>query len=187
MREISGNPDIVAEDQLVLAARAGDQVAYGRLVELSQSSLRCFLRSLADNDPDLADDLAQDTFIIAYRQMDSFRGEGTFLSWLMGIGYRQFLQYARKKKRRRELLEDAEEFKRPNSRRDGILAIDLERALACLSLKERTAIVLNSRDGFTHEEIAAVMELPLGTVKSHISRGRDKLKHILSGQENSNG
>ena len=78
-------------------------------------------------------------------------------------------------------------FKRPNSRRDGILAIDLERALACLSLKERTAIVLNSRDGFTHEEIAAVMELPLGTVKSHISRGRDKLKHILSGQENSNG
>ncbi len=59
----------------------------------------------------------------------------------------------------------------------------MERALSRLSIHEKTAILLNSREGFTQNEIAAIMNLPLGTVKSHILRGRDKLKHILSGQE----
>lgn len=187
MQKFSRSSGNVAEDQLVLAAKAGDKESYGRLVELNQSPLRSFLRSLSSQDTYLADDLAQDTFIIGYQQLRSFRSEGTFLSWLMGIAYRQFLQYAKKKKRRRELLEGASGFSRVYPPEQGFLKIDLERAMGCLTLSEKTAIIMNSREGFTHAEIASIMKLPLGTVKSHIARGRDKLKHILSGQENRNG
>ncbi len=187
MQEVSSHSGIDSDERLVLAAKAGDKESYGRLVELNQSPLRSFLRSLSSQDTCLADDLAQDTFIIAYRQLRSFRSEGTFLSWLMGIAYRQFLQYARKKKRRRELLEGVAGFGRDYAPEQGTLRIDLERAMGQLTLSEKTAIIMNSREGFTHAEIASIMNLPLGTVKSNIARGRDKLKHILSGQENRNG
>ena len=186
MLEVSGNSGIKSDEWLILAARSGDKTAFGRLVELNQSPLRSFLRSLSNQDADLADDLAQDTFITAYRQMSSYRGEGIFLSWLMGIAYRQFLQYARKKKRRRELLEGNNGLQRYSLPEQGTLTIDLERALLHLSLQEKTAVLLNSREGFTHSEVASIMELPLGTVKSHITRGRDKLKNILSEQVNQN-
>jgi RNA polymerase sigma-70 factor, ECF subfamily len=181
MREVSSNSGITSDKNLVLTAKAGDKTSFGRLVELNQSPLRSFLRSLSNQETDLADDLAQDTFIIAYQQLNSFRGEGSFLSWLMGIAYRQFLLYARKKKRRRELLEGVTGFSKSSHQEKGILKIDLERAMGHLALSEKTAIILNSREGLTHAEISSVMEMPLGTVKSHITRGRDKLKYILSG------
>jgi RNA polymerase sigma-70 factor (ECF subfamily) len=186
MREVSSNTGIDADERLVLAAKAGDKPSFGRLVELNQSPVRSFLRSLSHQDAELADDLAQDTFITAYRQIGSYRGEGTFLSWLMGIAYRQFLLYARKRKRRNELLEGVTNLPGYSRHEEGILKIDVERALSRLSVQEKTAILLNSREGFAHSEIASIMELPLGTVKSHINRGRDKLKHILSGQESGN-
>lgn len=186
MQEVSGDSGIDSDEMLIQAARAGDRTAYGRLVELHQSPLRAFLRSLSNQEIDLADDLAQDTFIIAFRQLDRFRREGSFLSWLMGIGYRRFLQYARKKKRRQALLDGRAELPRGWASVPGTMIIDIERALEHLSLQEKTAVLLNSREGFTHHEIALAMDLPLGTVKSHITRGRDKLKHVLSGQVNRN-
>ena len=186
MQDLSGDSGFNSDEWLILAARSGDKTAFGRLVELNQSPLRSFLRSLSNQDADLADDLAQDTFITAYRQMSSYRGEGVFLSWLMGIAYRQFLQYARKRKRRIELLEGVTDLQRFSLPEPGTLKIDLERAMLRLSLQEKTTIILNSREGFSHSEIALIMELPLGTVKSLITRGRDKLKHILSEQVNQN-
>ncbi len=186
MQEVSSNSGINSDEWLIPAARAGDRMAFGRLVEINQSPLRSFLRSLSNQDADLADDLAQDTFITAYRQIKSYRGEGAFLSWLMGIAYRLFLQYARKKKRRLKLLEGITGLRRFSSPEQGTLKIDLERAMLHLSVQEKTAIILNSREGFTHNEIASIMELPLGTVKSLITRGRDKLKDILSEQVNQN-
>lgn len=183
MQETSGTSGVVTEKQLALAARAGDKAAFGRLVEINQSAIRSFLRYLSNQDTALADDLAQDTFITAYQQMRRYRAEGTFLSWLMGIAYRLFLQFSRKKKRRKELLEGVKDFPGYSRPEEGFLKIDLEGALSRLSVHEKTAILLNSREGFTHNEIASIMNLPLGTVKSHISRGRDKLKRILSSQE----
>jgi len=180
MEESSGKSASVAVDQLLLAARAGDKKAYGRLVEIHQSSLRSFLRTLSYSNRDLADDLAQDTFLVAYRRLDTFRGEGTFLSWLIGIGYRQFLQHTRKKKRHRDLMESLEHFNDKTSDFDKTTVIDLDKAMQTLSFPEKTAITLNSREGFSHEEISNILNLPLGTVKSHISRGRDKLKKLLA-------
>ena len=179
MQELSGVSASQPEDRLILAARAGDKQAYGRLVEICQSPLRSFLRTLSYNDRDLADDLAQDTFLTAYKRLNSYRGEGEFLSWLMGIGYRQFLQYTRKKKRRSQLLEASLHSISIPPIGDGITLIDLENALQKLSLPEKTTVTLNSREGFSHEEIARILDMPLGTVKSHIARGREKLKKML--------
>ena len=183
MQEVSEDSGTRDAEALIQAARARDESAFGRLVELYQAPLRAFLRSLANQEVDLADDLSQDTFIIAYRQMHKFRGEGSFLSWLMGIGYRRFLQYARKNKRRRALLQGAAELRGGWGSPPGTLDIDIERALARLGLEEKTALLLKSREGFTQSEIAEVMGLPLGTVKSHLARSRDKIKHMLAGNE----
>jgi len=183
MQKVFGGVTPDSEAKLIQAARLGDRNAYSRLVELNQSRLRAFLRNLSNQDRDLADDLAQETFMIDYREITNFREEGPFLSWLMGIGYRHFLQYARKRKRRRELLEGRGVTETATSPRPITLGIELEDALSRLSLPEKTAILLSSREGLSHTEIASIMELPLGTVKSHIARGRNKLKRILSGLE----
>jgi len=167
------------DNPLILAARAGDSVAYGRLVNLYQSPLRAFLRRLTRGNHALADDLSQDTFLQAYIQLEQYRGESSLQSWMMGIGYRIFLQHVRKNKRRKELMEGMEEtMSTPQSYDDK--RFDLERAMTYLSADERAAITLNSQEGLTHEEISKAMDMPLGTVKSHIKRGRDKLKAILS-------
>ena len=183
MQEGSGKSGSKHVEALIQAARAGDESAFGRLVEVYQSPLRAFLRNLSNQEVDLADDLSQDTFMLAFRQIHQFRGEGSFLSWLMGIGYRRFLQHARKNRRRKDLLEGTAELRGGWVSPPGTLTIDIERALARLGLEEKTALLLKGREGFTQSEIAEVMSLPLGTVKSHLARGRDKLKHILSGNE----
>jgi len=180
MQEFSGEQNASSVDTLINAARAGNRNAFGTLVELHQSGIRRFLRSLASQEVDLADDLAQDTFIIAFQQIGRYRGEGSFASWLTGIAYRKFLQYARKKRRRRRLLEGTAGAKIPQAQAGAADRIDLERALTHLSLPEKTALILHSREGYTHNEIADVMELPLGTVKSHLGRGRDKIRRLLS-------
>jgi len=167
------------DNPLIIAAKAGDNVAYGRLVMLYQSPLRAFLRRLTRGHHALADDLAQDTFLQGYIQLEQYRGESSLQSWMMGIGYRLFLQHVRKDKRRRELMEGIEETRAsPLSYDDK--RFDLERAMTHLSANERAAITLNSQEGLTHEEIAKAMDMPLGSVKSHIKRGRDKLKAVLS-------
>lgn len=182
MQGFSGEENSSPIDTLINAAGQGNRAAFGKLVELHQSGIRRFLRSLSRQEFDLADDLAQDTFVIAFQQIGQYRGEGTFNSWLMGIAYRRFIQYARKKKRRRELLEGSEEMLLRQIPSSPVTRIDLEKALNHLSLPEKTALVLHSREGYTHAEIAEVMEMPLGTVKSHLARGRDKIRTTLSGE-----
>jgi len=166
---------------LILAAKAGDRNAYGRLIKLYQSPLRGFLRRLTNQNHALADDLAQDTMIQAFLQIESYRGDSAFKTWLMSISYRIFLQYVRKDKRRRELL-DGYEIPENTTELDSHshAKMDLDKALMHLSADERTTILLNSQEGMSHDEIAKSINMPLGTVKSHIKRGRDKLKIVLS-------
>lgn len=178
MRRIPGNG---FDQQLVLAAKAGDKIAYGRLVKLYQSPIRGFLRQLTRQDFALADDLAQDTFMLAFKRLETFRQEATFKSWLTSIAYKIFLQYLRKDKRRQNLMTAAletESEQGETARRDD--KIDIDRALSLLKIEERTALSLNYREGMSHIEIAHVMQIPLGTVKSHISRGRENLKKLLT-------
>ena len=180
MRRIPGSG---FDEQLIFAAKAGDRIAYGRLVELYQSPIRGFLRQLTRQDFALADDLAQDTFMLAYKRLETFRQEATFKSWLTSIAYKMFLQYMRKNKRRQNLMTacleaEIEVEQEETARRDN--KIDIDRALSLLKIEERTALSLNYREGMSHSEISQVMQIPIGTVKSHISRGRENLKKLLS-------
>lgn len=163
------------EDALLALAVAGDSAAFEALVRQHQSALRGFLRRLTRGDHALADDLAQESFIEAWRKIDQFRGEGTFAGWLARIAYRRYLMWARQRKLE-QLDEDADIPDRsvaPDQR------LDLEKAMAWLSLAERAALTLCYAQEYTQEEAAEILGLPLGTLKSHVARGRERLRKLL--------
>ena len=163
----------------------GDTRAFGRLVSMHQSAVRGFALRLC-HDPALADDLAQEAFLQAYRKLASFQGSGSFASWVLGIAYRCFLQHKRRDKLAGEVLHLMEQ-------RDAELALfyehispaqlDLERALHALNPNEAAAISLNMSLGYSHAEVAAIMDMPLGSIKSHISRGMAKLRELLNAED----
>lgn len=167
------------ERDLVARATAGDMSAFAHLVRLHQSRVRGFLRRLARGDGATADDLAQETFLEAFRKISDYRGDGSFAGWLSRIAYSRFLMELRKRKSTRP-LENPDEDGIDDAR--GMDAkMDLERAFARLSVAERAALTLHFALGHSHEETASVMGAPLGTVKSLIARGREKLKGLLVG------
>lgn len=156
----------------------GDQKAFGRLVGMHQSPIRGFLLRLTRGDAALADDLAQDTFLRAYLKIGTFQGTGRFFSWLARIAYRNFLQHIRKK-RPEEVAGDPPEGITPGFERASNAKMDVERAFRLLSDNERSAITLCYSYGMSHREASEVTGMPLGTVKSHIARGRVKLQAEL--------
>lgn len=161
------------EGALLPLAAAGDRAAFASLVRIHQSRLRGFLRRLTRGDHALADDIAQDTFLEAWRKIGQFRGEGSFGGWLAAIAYRRTLMAARQRKL--EPLEDDIEAADTSPE----VRIDLEKAMMRLSLPERAALTLCYALEYTHDEAAGILALPLGTVKSHVARGREKLRKLL--------
>jgi RNA polymerase sigma-70 factor, ECF subfamily len=165
------------EAALLRLAAAGDPAAFEALVRQRQSPLRGFLRRLTRGDHALADDLAQETFLEAWRKIDQFRGEGTFAGWLARIAYRRYLMWARQRKL--ESLDNEAENIEAHSALAPDLRLDLEKAMVRLSLPERAALTLCYAQEYTNEEAAEILELPLGTLKSHVARGREKLRSLL--------
>ena len=171
---------------VALVSATGDRHAFGQLVERYQVLVRAMLTRMSGNHA-LADDLAQEAFIKAYRKISSFSGKGSFKSWLCRIAYTEFLQAARKRKATAKVLERYQAHQAVQdqaSRRDASGdAMDLDRALAGLNEVERNLIVLCFSTGLSHAEAAAATGLPLGTVKSHINRGKAKMRALLEDQE----
>jgi len=166
-----------ADTILVQRARSGDAAAFGTLVRQQQSKVRGFLRRLTRADAALADDLAQETFLEAHRKIDQFRGEGSFGAWLCGIAWSRFLMERRKRKE--EPLEAPDETASIDTTSASLARLDLEKAMAQLAPAERAALTLCYAFGHSHGEAAEILDLPLGTVKSHVLRGREKLKALL--------
>lgn len=156
-------------------AAAGDAAAFGLLVREHQSALRGYLRRLTRGNHALADDLAQETFLEAHRKIAQFQGHGSFTGWLYAIAWSRFLMETRKRKL--EPLDEMDERVAPEC--DPGLKLDLEKAMAMLRPPERSALTLCFALGMPHEEAAEVMKVPLGTLKSHVARGREKLKTLL--------
>jgi len=175
-----GRPE-PADSELVLATVAhDDREAFARLVRRHQSMVRSVLRRLARGDHALADDLAQETFLLAWRNLRSFRFDARFSTWLYRIAFNAWLSEARK--RHEVLLEDrgdAPEAEEPASAVTAVERIDLERALGSLSDGERAAIAACYYADLTHEEAAEAIGIPLGTVKTHILRAKAKLRAKL--------
>lgn len=162
------------EQDLISRVLSGDdRHAFRQLVLMHQASLRLFLRRIT-RDAATADDCAQETWFVVYRKLSGYRG-GNFRAWLLTIGMRRALK---KRKLHLELPAEASYIAEDEFRCDWRL--DLEKAFSQLNLAERSVLHLAAYEQLTHEEIAAVLSLPLGTVKSHISRGREKLKSFLN-------
>jgi RNA polymerase sigma factor (sigma-70 family) len=156
-----------------------DRHAFAELLRRHQSALRGFLRRLTEGDAALADDLAQEACIEAYRSLAKFSGSSAFSTWLMGIGYNRFRQWRRKRREipMAEVTENADESADTRERGSGM---DVKEAMRRLCAEERTALELCYGQGLSHEEAANVLGCPLGTVKSHILRAKEHLRNFLA-------
>jgi len=157
-----------------------DHHAFAELVRNHQSAVRGLLRQLTRSDFALADDLAQETFLRAYKNIRSFRGEAKFSTWLYRIAYNCFREEARKRKELVGIDEARLEAEQDPQTVDPALKHDLMHALQLLPLPERSAILLCCQNGLSHDEAARVLDIPLGTVKTNVLRGREKLKKTLA-------
>lgn len=178
--------DAAAEARLdhALVARAvcqQDRRAFEQLVRRHQARVRAQLRRLLPATPSLADDLAQETFLQAWRKLGQFRGEARFSTWLHRIAFSCYLQEYRRSpfERQTEAL-CGETYEQAVPAAPVELRMDLERAFRCLSAPEQAVLLHCSQLELSHEEAAYVLEMPLGTVKTHAARGKAKLKQLLA-------
>lgn len=164
--------------ELTALSAAGDRSAFGELARRHGSAVRALLRRMGA-EPALADDLAQDAFLAAFEAIGEFRGEGAFVGWVKRIAARLYLK---RWKKRAELdpVEDQEQAGSSDGEGQAASRLDLDGALAALSEAERLCVSLCYGAGLSHAEAAAALKTPLGTVKSHVKRGLDKLKLRLA-------
>ena len=155
-----------------------DTAAFGELVRRHQSQVRNFLRKLC-RDHDLADDLAQDCFLHAWDKLHTFAAHGSLIGWLLKVAYTTFLQSKRKSSRYDQVLERVGHVAELSGSMHTVESdelSDLDRFLAVLTEEERAVMILSYACGLSHREIGDAAELPIGTVKSIIFRGKEKIR-----------
>lgn len=155
----------------------GNHRAFDQLVVRYQSPVRRFFLHQTLGDASLSDDLAQDTFIKAWRNIGSFRAISSFQTWLMRIAYNVFYDYVRSRKTTSDIDNVAEPMTNGNS--NPSLQMDLYHALSLLKPDERTCITLQLVDGYKIDQIAKITNMKEGTVKSILFRGKEKLTKYL--------
>ncbi|WMS86981.1 RNA polymerase sigma factor [Pleionea litopenaei] len=169
------------DEHLIARSISGDDSAFSQLVRNHQSALRQFLRRITAGDHALADDIAQDSFILAFQKLAQFRGQGSFAAWLRKLAYHRFL---------RVVETGAQKYEQPCDvswqsleTRDAVEAdILAEKLMAMLSVPERLTITLNCSEGLSHTEIAEITGLPLGTIKSHIAKAKRRLNDFIQAE-----
>jgi RNA polymerase sigma-70 factor (ECF subfamily) len=173
---------------LIAATLAGDTAAFGRLVGLYQDRLYNSLVRVVGSRED-ARDLAQDAFVQAYVKLDSFRGTSAFYTWLYRIAFNLAMSHTRRLHKMVSL--DGVKANWGSEPLDGQPAPDAEilrrervelvhAGLAALSMEYRQILVLREIEGCSYEEIAEVLELPIGTVRSRLFRARLQLRDHLA-------
>lgn len=167
-----------APEALVISlASRGDRDAFTDLVRRRQPWLRNLMRRLCD-DAHLADDLAQGIFLKAWRGIRRLKDPDRFGGWLKQIAVRDWIDHQRKQRGHWDTNYDDEIQAAPVQKTT--TGIDLDAALATLPDPVRLCIVLSYQEGLSHPEIAKLTGIPDGTVKSHIRRGSEKLRNLLS-------
>ena len=165
---------------LILAQRERDPQAFAKLVAGHQGRVRAVLRKLTHGQQGLADELAQETFIKAWHALPSFRHDAQWSTWLHRIAYHEFLQHVRRSPPQTAAPQEPANIAEAAATPAHELRLDLEKALAQLHPLETAAIVHCYHGGLSHSQAAAVLGLPLGTLKSHLLRGRSKLQVMLA-------
>ncbi len=159
--------------------------AFEKLVVKYQPEIRRLLLRLTLGDHALSDDLAQETFIKSYKYIHSYKASARFSTWLYRIAYNVFLDNQNQKKiYSNTLKEDGNllHYHEPVYQVEN--KMDVDTLLKLLNNEERWAISLSYLSDMSHEKIAEVMDCPLGTVKSYILRGKEKLRKHLTTIEN---
>jgi RNA polymerase sigma-70 factor (ECF subfamily) len=194
-RPIAGTPERAAvstpeaaDSCLIERTLAGEPAAFGELVVRYQDRLFNSLVRLLGSAED-ARDAVQEAFVQAFVKLDSFRGSSAFYTWLYRIAFNQAMSHARRQRPTRSLDEEQSERGRepvdgqpaPDARLQlGERARQVQRALAELSAEYREVIVLREMDGCKYEQIAEILELPVGTVRSRLFRARLELRDRLA-------
>jgi RNA polymerase sigma factor (sigma-70 family) len=172
----------VAEATVVALAMAGDNLAFCELVRRRQALTRNLLRRLC-RDATLADDLAQQVFIKAWRSLAKLRSVAAFGGWLRRLTINTWLEHVRAAGPASVELDPDELPGSGAESRTSDERMDLDRALGALAPDERLCVVLAYSEGMSHSEISAATALPLGTVKSHVKRGSERLRARLEAYE----
>jgi RNA polymerase sigma-70 factor (ECF subfamily) len=166
--------------ELCSYAAAGERRAFGELVRRHGSAVRGLLRRMGAQAAE-ADDVAQDALLAAFERITEFRGEGTFAGWVKRIAARQYLRRLQREKRLTALAaEGTNDEEADTAVGDADHRIDLDEALKLLSAAERLCVSMCYGAGLSHGEAADALNLPLGTVKSHVKRGLEKLRARLA-------
>lgn len=156
-----------------------DRNAFGVLVEEYQSGIRRFFLNLTLGDYELSNDLAQETFIKAYLNIRSFKGISKFKTWLYRIAYNEYYTWLRR--RRETIMED--DFMPPDALSNEVESkdsqIDVWMSMRVLSKIERTVVTLFFIDDQPLKKIGEITGLPEGTIKSHLSRAKNKMAKVL--------
>jgi len=193
--QIPGNREI--DQALVERAQRGDQKAFGMLVEKYQRKLGRLLSRMVRDQAEV-EDVVQESFIKAYRALPNFRGDSAFYTWLYRIGINTAKNYLVSMGRRPQIshdveIEDAENFEDAEELRTAEtpetemmtkeIAKTVNETMMALPDELRTAITLRELEGLSYEEIATLMNCPIGTVRSRIFRAREtiavKLRPLL--------
>lgn len=161
-----------------MLAREGDDRAFGELVRRRQAQVRMLLRRLC-GEPALGDDLAQDAFVRAWQSLRQLREAAAFGPWLRRIAVSVWLQHARRKQVAIEALDD-HDLPADSSAPPIGQHLEVHEALARLRPAERLCLVLAYSEGLSQTEIAEATGLPLGTVKSHMTRGMGRLRQLFA-------
>jgi len=174
---------VPAEDEAVLIARSrnGDAGAFDELVGVYQDRIYHLAYRITGNHAD-AQDAAQDAFVKAYLSLGTFRAQAAFSTWLHRIAVNAAVDMTRRRGKRAALAPDlATPAADPLA--DGAERVEIQqrihRAIAALPVEQRAVVVLRDVQGCSYEEIAEVVKVPIGTVRSRLSRARETLRVML--------
>lgn len=174
-------------DALTQAAARGNAEAMEEVVRMHYAAVYRFCARRVG--AELAQDVAQETFLTAHRQMRSFDGRSAFATWLLGIAHNHCRNFARKRKPELTFsddwtrIEEMDTRSRANSESTLIEREALRRALKSLSPEHREVVLLHEVEGHTYEEAAVILGVPVGTVKSRLFHAFLRLRTMLAGVE----
>lgn len=170
-----------SDAHLVDRARAGHEEAFGILMRRHERRVYNLCYRMMGRRED-ARDAAQDAFASAYRRLESFRGDAAFTTWLHRIAVNACYDMLRKRRAELPLDEVPEPPAGPDPAERASIAVDVQRALLEVPVEFRAALVLHDVHQLPYEEVAKILGVPVGTVKSRLHRGRVFLGRILAGQ-----
>lgn len=180
----SASAGFADSDLIARVMRDDDRNAFAELVRRHQSVLRASLRKMTGGQFELADDIAQETFILAWKNIRHFRFEAKFSTWLYRIAFNAWQSEVRKK---HELLMDEDKMPEPEAVESEAahtgMRRDLARAMEGLTDGERNAILQCYYNDLSHDEAAYVLGMPLGTVKTNILKAKEKMRARLAAYE----